>query len=129
MKTPTLKSPINKVLDLQTCNFFNKRLQRRCFPVNIAKFLKTSILKNICKRLLLDLIPYALTGPAAPGGPGGPRPPAFLLSKKKKGKLRKKRTIFKAETIERLSPRSKCYSFSHSRVSFNTFQCSMAPPL
>ena len=30
-----------------------KKLQRRCFPVNIAKCLKTSILKNICERLLL----------------------------------------------------------------------------
>ena len=32
--------------------FFNKvaslRLQHRCFPVNIAKFLRTTILKNIC---------------------------------------------------------------------------------
>ena len=30
-----------------------KRLQHRCFPVNIANFLRTSILKNICKWLLL----------------------------------------------------------------------------
>ena len=44
-------------------------------------------------------------------------PPTFLRSKKKKEKPRQKRTIFKAETIERLSPRSKCYCFSHSRVS------------
>ena len=29
------------------------RLQHACFPVNIAKFLKTPILKNICERLLL----------------------------------------------------------------------------
>ena len=29
------------------------QLQRRCFPVNIAKFLGTSILKKICERLLL----------------------------------------------------------------------------
>ena len=36
----------------------------------------------------------------------------FSPSKKKKGKPRKKRTIFKAETIEMLSPRSKCYCFS-----------------
>ena len=30
-----------------------KRLQHRCFPANIAKFLRTAILKNICERLLL----------------------------------------------------------------------------
>ena len=29
------------------------RLQNRCFPVKFAKFLRTSILKNICERLLL----------------------------------------------------------------------------
>ena len=30
-----------------------RRLQHRCFPMNIAKFLRTPILKNICERLLL----------------------------------------------------------------------------
>ena len=34
-------------------NFIKKRLQHRCFPVNIAKILKTPILKSICERLLL----------------------------------------------------------------------------
>ena len=29
------------------------KLQNRCFPVNIAKFLRTYILKSICERLLL----------------------------------------------------------------------------
>ena len=32
---------------------FKKRLQDRCFPVNIAKFVRTPILKNSCQRLLL----------------------------------------------------------------------------
>ena len=32
-----------------------KRLQNRCFPMNIAKFLRTLILNNICKRLLLGV--------------------------------------------------------------------------
>ena len=36
------------VAGLQTCKFIEKRLQRRCFPVLIANFLRTSILKNIC---------------------------------------------------------------------------------
>ena len=35
----------NKVAGLQTCNFIKKRLERRCFPKNVAKFLRTSILK------------------------------------------------------------------------------------
>ena len=43
----------NEVEGLEACNFTKKRLQHRCCPVNIAKFLRTLILKNICKRLLL----------------------------------------------------------------------------
>ena len=34
--------------------FIKMRLQHRCFPVNIAKFLRAPILKNICERLLLN---------------------------------------------------------------------------
>ena len=45
----------NKVVYLQTCNFIKKRLQHRCFPVNIAKFLRNPILKNICEQLLLKV--------------------------------------------------------------------------
>ena len=36
------------------CNFIKNRLQNRCFSVNIAKFLRTPTLKNICQRLLLS---------------------------------------------------------------------------
>ena len=32
-----------------------KRLQNRCFSVKFAKFLRTTILKKICERLLLNL--------------------------------------------------------------------------
>ena len=41
----------HKNAGLQVCNFIEKRLLHRCFPVNIAKFLRTSIFKNICERL------------------------------------------------------------------------------
>ena len=34
-------------------NFIKQRLQHRCFSVNVAKILRTLILKNICQRLLL----------------------------------------------------------------------------
>ena len=65
----------------------------------------------------------------------------FFGSKKKweANEQTKKRKSFNAETTKRLSPRSKCYSFSHSkasRIQFysghptmeadNTRQCSMA---
>ena len=36
--------------------FYVKLFQHRCFPVNIAKFLTTLILKNICERLLLNAV-------------------------------------------------------------------------
>ena len=50
------------------------------------------------------------------GGGRGAMALTFLHSKKKIGKQREKRNNFKAETIKRLSPRSKCYCFSHSRL-------------
>ena len=47
-ETPGLES----LFCLKTCNFIKKRSQHRCFPVNIAKFLRLPILKNICERQL-----------------------------------------------------------------------------
>ena len=38
----------------KACNFIKKRLQHRCFPVNIVEFLRTLILKNIYEWLLLN---------------------------------------------------------------------------
>ena len=38
---------------LQACNFIKKRLQHRCFSVNIAKFLRTSFFTDHLWRLLL----------------------------------------------------------------------------
>ena len=42
---------LNKNAGLQYRNFIKKRLQHRCFPINIAKFLRRLVLKNICERL------------------------------------------------------------------------------
>ena len=56
-KTPVLESLFNKVPGLRTCNFIKKRLQHWCFHVKFAKFLRTSILKNIFERLLLFVSP------------------------------------------------------------------------
>ena len=44
-KKPILESLFNKVAGLQACIFIKKRLQHRCFPVNIAKSLRGPILK------------------------------------------------------------------------------------
>ena len=48
----------NKNAGLYACNFNKKRLQHRCFLVNIAKSLRTAILKNICEPLLLRVFPF-----------------------------------------------------------------------
>ena len=40
-KTPVLESLLISA-GLETCNFIKKRLQHKCFPVNIAKIFKNS---------------------------------------------------------------------------------------
>ena len=34
----------------KSCNYIKKRSRHRCFPVNIAKFLRLPIFKNICEK-------------------------------------------------------------------------------
>ena len=52
----SLNVPSEKIIFLwNLCHLFPV-LQHRCFPVNIAKFLITPVLKNICIRLLLKII-------------------------------------------------------------------------
>ena len=41
MKTPVLEPLFNIVASQKACNFTKKRLTHRCFPVNIAIFLRT----------------------------------------------------------------------------------------
>ena len=53
-KTPVLESRFNKVYCY--INFIKKRLQHRYFPMNTVKCLRTPILKNICERLLLNVL-------------------------------------------------------------------------
>ena len=51
------------------------------------------------------------------GDTRGPHTHTFLGSTKKRRETKKKKDkSFKAETIKRLSPRSKCYCFSYSRA-------------
>ena len=51
-----LKSLFNKVTVLRACDFIKKSLQHRCFPVIIAKFMRTPIPKNICEWLVLNAL-------------------------------------------------------------------------
>ena len=41
------------VLSILPATLLKERLWYRCFPMNFAKLLRTTILKNICERLLL----------------------------------------------------------------------------
>ena len=47
---------ISKVVTLQVWNFINEVLQRRCFPVNMVKFLRTAFFLEHLRWLLLDLL-------------------------------------------------------------------------
>ena len=40
---------INNSEDPKACNYIKKRLQHKCLPVNTAKFLRTTILNEICE--------------------------------------------------------------------------------
>ena len=42
---------LSKNAGLQFCSLIEKPLQDRCFLVNIGKFLRTPVLKNICEPL------------------------------------------------------------------------------
>ena len=45
-ETVMLESLFNKVAGLKVWNFVLKRLQHRCFPVNMAKFLRAPVMKK-----------------------------------------------------------------------------------
>ena len=45
-KPPVLEFVLNKLAGLQANNFIKKRLQHRCFLVNITKFLEHAFLQN-----------------------------------------------------------------------------------
>ena len=50
-KTSVQGSIFNKIEGHQACNFIKKRLQQRYFHVNIVKFIRRPILKNISEGL------------------------------------------------------------------------------
>ena len=45
-----LESIFNKFVGLQASNFIKKKIQNRCFPEKLAKFVRPTILKNICEQ-------------------------------------------------------------------------------
>ena len=55
-----LESPFNKFAAFKPCNILKKRLQHRCFSVNIAKILRTLILVKTCEQLLLQFLLFTV---------------------------------------------------------------------
>ena len=53
------ESLFNKVANVESATLFKNKLRHRRFLVNFAKFQRTTILLNICKRLLLDSTHHA----------------------------------------------------------------------
>ena len=51
-----MESLFNKFAGLEVCDFIKKRLQLSSFPLNIAIFLRTPVLRNICERVLLSTL-------------------------------------------------------------------------
>ena len=52
-KTPMKESLFSEFADIQSYKLIKRRLQHRCFTVNIRRFLRIPVLKNICERLAL----------------------------------------------------------------------------
>ena len=52
-KKPVPESLFIEVAGLRSATVLKKRLGRKCFPVNFAKFLRTPFLQNTSGRLLL----------------------------------------------------------------------------
>ena len=55
-RTHLLESLFNKVAGLQACNFIKKRLQHKCFPMNILKFLRAAIFIEDLRWLVLEIL-------------------------------------------------------------------------
>ena len=55
-KTPVLDSLCSKVASLEACKFINKRLQHKCFPMNIANFLRTAFFMEHLWQLLFKVM-------------------------------------------------------------------------
>ena len=100
------------------CCFYTRKCSKFFEQCNLKELIATCIL-NIISGLRMAVVVLNIEASDA-GGEAGTHPTPrnfFAKQKEKKGKQRKRVNIFKAKTIKRLSPRSKCYSFCQSRAS------------
>ena len=59
-KTPALESLFNKFIGRKACNFINERLQHRCFPVDIVKFLRTASSRLLLEEFIWEVFNFML---------------------------------------------------------------------
>ena len=62
-KAPALESLFSKVADLKVCNRIKKRLQYRCFPINMAKFLRPAFFIEHLRSLILNTHSFCMILP------------------------------------------------------------------
>ena len=120
-----LESPFNKLARFKTCNFLKKRLQHGCFPVSIAKFLRTLILIKICEQLLLPFLLLTVNIPSQgllqqaffkgplqglKSSPQGAQWQAPLLFEKKKNQPKQSLTVTRCHSLSLVVIR--CHSLS-----------------
>ena len=55
LETPVLECVFNKAVGLHPINLLKRRLQRKCFPVNFAKFIKTNFLQSNSKKFFASV--------------------------------------------------------------------------
>ena len=113
-KTPVLEFLFNKLTGMKAWNFIKKQLQDRCFPGKFAKFLRASILKNICEWMLL-FFPNGLWELTS----------VLLVRIKSKG-------LFIWEKLSRLdgkivSTRSRDNANFHQQKRFNSYDLKVSP--
>ena len=61
MKTAVLETLYNKEACRKACNFTKKRHQHRCFPANIAKFLKTLFYFSINQKTVIIMDKFVVS--------------------------------------------------------------------
>ena len=103
-----LESHFNKVADLKACNFIKKRLEHRCFLVNIAKFIRTAFCMKDIRWLLLFLKDIQESKEKATVLYRSSRPEGFC----KKGVLR---------NFAKFTGKHKCQSFFFNKVAGRFF--------
>ena len=62
-KTPVLESSFNKVADLKVYNCIIKRFRYRCFPINMAKFLRPAFFIEHLRSLILNTHSFCMILP------------------------------------------------------------------